>query len=127
MILAEQAEVLERQQTPALKNIYGIGLSAAKMRAKAGIDTLRKRRETMALKFAKKCLTNKRCSQWFVERRQSVYERRTSLKYPKFRKPVARTDRYRNSPKKLFNSIIECQCVIVKKTVMGASAGECGI
>ena len=46
-ITAEQSEVLERQQIQALKNIYGTGLSAQKMRIKADIPTLRARRERM--------------------------------------------------------------------------------
>ena len=49
MLTAEQSEKLERQQTQALKNIFGPGLSARKMRMKADLDTLMKRREKMSL------------------------------------------------------------------------------
>ena len=43
-ITAEQAERLEKQQTQALKNIYGTGKSAAKMRDLSGVPTLNSRR-----------------------------------------------------------------------------------
>ena len=45
MITSEQAKQIERQQTLALKHIFGFGLSAAKMRGRASIQTLTKRRE----------------------------------------------------------------------------------
>ena len=99
LINAAQSEQLERQQTQALKNIFGQGLSAAKMRARAGLDTWCSRREKMTLKFAKKCLTNIRCQGWFEERPASRYMRRTSKNYPRYKEHTARTDRYRNSPK----------------------------
>ena len=44
-ITAGQATLLERQQTQALKNIFGPELSAAKLRCKAKVDLLSKRRE----------------------------------------------------------------------------------
>ena len=40
MITAEQSEMLERQQVQALKNIFGPGLSANKMRQKAHVERL---------------------------------------------------------------------------------------
>ena len=54
LITAGQAAALEKQQTQALKNIYGPLLSAAKMKQKAGIESLSKRREALILKFARK-------------------------------------------------------------------------
>ena len=99
MISADRSEQLERQQTLALKHIYGTGLSAAKMRAKADIVTLSKRRENAVLKFAKKCITNPRCQEWFIERTKPSYARRLNQKYPRYKEKTARTDRFRNSPK----------------------------
>ena len=56
---------LERQQNQALKHIYGQGMSAAKMREKAGIQTLKSRREAATIKFAEKSLSNPRVAHWF--------------------------------------------------------------
>ena len=44
MISQEQSDLLERQQAQSLKNIYGLGLSASKMRDRAGLRTLSERR-----------------------------------------------------------------------------------
>ena len=99
LITAEQAEKLERQQSQALKNIFGCGVSAEKMRKKANIPLLSARREEMLLKFGRKCLNNPRCEGWFVERNVPSYSRRSTVRYAKYREPNARTDRYRNSPK----------------------------
>ena len=99
MLTAGQAAALERQQTQALKNIYGPTLSAAKLRRKAEIETLSKRREKLVLNFAKKNLNNPRCSEWFQERKRPTYTRRTGVLYPRYREDVARTDRHRNNPK----------------------------
>ena len=98
-ITLEQSEHLERQQSQALKNIYGVGLSASKMRAKANIPTLWSRREAAGLKFIKKCVNNERCTAWFRERDRAVYSRRPNTRYPTYHENTARTDRYRNSPK----------------------------
>lgn len=99
LLTAEQSEKLERQQTQDLKNVFGANLSAAKMRNKANIKLLHTRRVKAAKKFANKCLTNKRCTDWFVERPSAKYARRSSISYPKFKEKTARTDRFRNSPK----------------------------
>ena len=40
LITAQQAAGLEKQQVQALKNIFGVGLSANTLRAKAGIELL---------------------------------------------------------------------------------------
>ena len=99
LITAEQSEAIERQQTQALKNIFGVGLSAAKMRRKANIDLLQTRRTAACLKFVKKSVNNIRCTHWFQERNPSVYPRRRGTSYPRYRERTARTDRFRNSPK----------------------------
>ena len=99
LLTATQAAELERQQVQALKNVYGTGISAEKMRKEAGIELLSARREKMARKFALKTLSNERTSHWFTERKRSVYARRESVNHPKYKENTARTDRYRNSPK----------------------------
>ena len=99
MITAGQADLLERQQTQALKNIYGPTLSAAKLRRKAGIETLSNRREQLVMNFAKKSVNNPRCRGWYEERKRPVYARRSNTVYPKYKEDVARTDRHRNNPK----------------------------
>ena len=76
LITAEQSELIERQQTQALKNIFGVGLSAAKMRKKANIELLQTRRTAASLKFIKKCVNNSRCADWFEERNLTTYPRR---------------------------------------------------
>ena len=51
----EQDERLERLQDHTLKCIYGTELSARKLKGLAGLETLRERREVLAMKFALKC------------------------------------------------------------------------
>ena len=62
LLTAERSELIERQQTQALKNIFGVGLSAVKMRKKANIELLQKRRAAACVKFVKKCVSNSRCA-----------------------------------------------------------------
>ena len=99
MITAEQAELLERQQVQALKNIYGPGLSANKMRVKACVDRLSTRRKTLCLSFATKAVSNPRSSHWFKPREKPLYARREGVTCPIYREHAARTDRHKNSPK----------------------------
>ena len=99
LITAGQMADLEKQQVQALKNIYGPSLSANKLRKKAQIELLSKRRENLVLNFAQKSLKNRRTSGWFKERTRPSYSRRDGVIYPKYREEIARTDRYRNSPK----------------------------
>ena len=95
-LTAEQAALLERQQTHALRLIFGYGTSARKLRQAANIELLSKRRERACGKFAKKTQANPRFSSWFKER-EFTRARRGSEKN-RFHEPTARTDRYRNSP-----------------------------
>ena len=92
LITAEQSELLERQQTQALKNIFCVGLSSANMRKKANIELLQARRTS--LRFVRKCLNNGRCHHWFQERNMNLYPRRRGTSYPRFKEKTARTDRY---------------------------------
>ena len=98
-LTSSQSAQLERQQSQALKNIFGPGMSAAKMRSRAGLDLLCQRREAAAKKFATKCILNPRCADWFPQRSRPNYARRMSVNYPTYKEQTARTDRHRNTPK----------------------------
>ena len=98
LITIGQSEHIERQQSQALKNIYGVGISAQKMCLKSGIERLWKRREKACRNFAKKNITNPRCSGWFVARTAASYPRRAGTTYRTYNEPISRTDRHRNSP-----------------------------
>ena len=92
---AQQSEAIERQQTQALRHIYGFGPSARKMRKMAGVETLFTRRERACKKFALKASVNKRFEHWFPERDRNRYDIRRNWK--KYAEPICRTDRHRNS------------------------------
>ena len=96
MISQEQSNMLEKQQSQALKNIYGLGISGQKMRERAGVDTLQERRKKALEKFAKKSLDNPRFSDWFKER--PIPERNHRETRRKYEEPIVRTERYWNSP-----------------------------
>ena len=93
MIPGYLAAALERQQTQALKNIFGPDLSAREMRKRAGIETLQKRRERATLKFAEKAVKSPRFGRWFPLR--STRATRSTRPYLEI---VSRTDRNKNSP-----------------------------
>ena len=69
MIPQYLSDSLERQQSQALKSIYGWGNSARSMRDKSSCQTLWERREAASLKFAQKSSKNPRFSSWFPRRR----------------------------------------------------------
>ena len=91
----EQDEQLERLQSLALKYIFGPGMSAGKMREKAGLQTLRQRRIELSDKFAEKAVKNPRCKHWFPLRPRARNTRGTGDKYLETH---ARCDRLMNSP-----------------------------
>ena len=97
MITKEQSDSLEQQQSQALKNIYGLGISARKMRDRAGLLTLEERRNNAMKKFALKNLNSHRFGHWFRERATNR-ERRSGANEKKYEEPLARTERYWNSP-----------------------------
>ena len=88
------SDFLERQQTLALKNIFGVEKSAEKLRKEAGIETLFSRREKEARKFAEKTSKNPRFLDWFPKRSVG---RSTRSQRPFLEKNV-RTDCYKKSP-----------------------------
>ena len=83
LLTAAQAAELEKQQVQALKNIYGPNISANKLRKKAAVELLSKRRENLVLKLAKKSVNNPRSSHWFQERKRHAYARRIGVNYPR--------------------------------------------
>ena len=99
MISQEQSDLLERQQAQSLKNIYGLGLSASKMRDRAGLRTLSERRIDCMKNFANKAQQSDRFSHWFVQRPDLGRGRRTTADFRRFEEPIARTERHWNSPK----------------------------
>ena len=94
MIPEYLTEELERQQTQALKNIYGPGISARRLREKAGVKTLQHRREDATLKFEQKAAKSERFAHWFPvrARRNMTRNNRPYLEV------VSRTERDRRSP-----------------------------
>ena len=99
LITADQSAAIERQQSLARRNIYGNQESAARHRARSGLEMLGRRRENACLNFAIKALNNPRCNGWFIPRPAPLYARRASTLYRKFAEPTYKTDRYFNSPK----------------------------
>ena len=97
-ITAEQSHLLERQQTQALKHIYGCQESANTLRKKSGIELLSVRRTKTTKAFAKKCTNNDRFSHWFKKRPTPRFARRSGAAYESYHHPICRTDRRRSSP-----------------------------
>ena len=92
----EQDELLERQQSHALKLIFGPYMSAGKMREKAGLPTLRQRRVDLCDKFAAKTAKNSRFAHWFPAKVATRTTRSASA--PQYQETFARCERLRNSP-----------------------------
>ena len=61
----QQDELLDNLQNGALRCIFGPGISGRQMRELASIETLRKRRELMCDKFARKCASDPLFAKWF--------------------------------------------------------------
>ena len=97
-ITAEQAALIEAQQTRALRNIYGAGLSAARMRKKAGLTTLSQRRDELCLGFARKCVKSPRFSNWFQRKPYRAANERLNKDVKIFYENRAKTDKHFNSP-----------------------------
>ena len=89
-----QTIILERLQAKALKAIYGFEPSYRELMEKAGLTTLRARREARELSFARKCLNSRRFARWFPVR-ESVRDTRAGFSYEEF---FARCSRCYNSP-----------------------------
>lgn len=94
MLTDEQDEMLENAQVGALRAIFGPKISGRKLREKAGLTTLRKRRIEQCDKFANKCLASERFRHWFPLKEGRI-SARSSEKYKEF---YARCDRLKDSP-----------------------------
>ena len=93
----EQDELLDRIQTQALKSIFGPFKSGRKLRAEAGISTLRERRIHLCDKFARKSLANPRFSHWFPIKKTRASSRNRKGQEV-FVENYARCERLVNSP-----------------------------
>ena len=95
MLCAELEQQIERQQKLALKLIYGFDFKYDELLGKAGILTLKARREAACIGFAFKLSKSKRYASWLplhevqgpTLRRRNIYEEFNS-----------RTSRLFNSP-----------------------------
>ena len=122
-MLAKQADKLESQQTQALRNIYGFGVSAPKMRSRSGLEILRSRRVKACTKFAKSLVKSLRFCHWMERRQTSNYPRRGTAVYGEFVEKPAKTDRCYISPlyfyRRLLNGRAEVLWGKTKKIVWG--------
>ena len=89
-----QSIVLERLQAKALKAIYGYDPSYRQLMELADLTTLRARRDSRELAFARKCAASQRFAHWFPIHQQ-VRETRSSQRYVE---KFARCCRCYNSP-----------------------------
>ena len=101
----EQDEALDNLQNAALKCIYGSGISGREMRKKAGLTTLRNRREEQCLKFAQKCSANPLFGDWFPLKNTRT-SARTGKQSEIYRETKARCNRLHNSPFFYFRRIL---------------------
>ena len=89
-----QTIIIERLQAKALKAIFGFEQSYKDLVERAGLTTLRARREMREITFARKCATSARFGHWFPAR-EAVRGTRAGLTYTE---DFARTLRCYNSP-----------------------------
>ena len=98
MLSNEQSELIEAQQTQALRNIFGFGISAAKMRNRAGIPTLADRRRAACVKFAGDLASSPRFGHLLAKKPAAIHPRRDGVLHGEFIERPARTARCFNSP-----------------------------
>ena len=94
MLTDLQDQALENAQVGALRCIFGYGMSARKLRQRAGLSTLRARRVEFTDKFAVKCAASDRFGGWFPLKADRT-SARVSEKYVE---EYAKCDRLKNSP-----------------------------
>ena len=83
LLTLSQTIVLKRLQAKALKAIYGFKPSYRELMERAGLTTLRARREARELSFARKCLTSQRFVRGFPVR-ENVRDTRAGTSYKDF-------------------------------------------
>ena len=95
MMTQEQSKSIERQQSRALKVIFGFGHSYSDLLQKSGLKTLQERRVKLTDKFAMKLASSDRFSYLFPERPEEQCRARNGNKYVEMQ---SRTSRLYNSP-----------------------------
>ena len=98
MLTEEQTECIEAQQVNALRNIYGYGISAAKMRKRANLPTLAQRRLNACRKFAQGLASSPRFTHWMEKRPTPPHPRRSGAVYGVYKELPAKTLPCFNSP-----------------------------
>ena len=94
MLTEEQTEYIEKQQTRALKNIFGNQYSRRRLYELSGIPPLGERREQACLRFATKMANTQRFSRHFIKKKSRA-RAKTQTEYVEQK---ARTNRRKNSP-----------------------------
>ena len=102
MLNTEQENLIEWQQTRALKNIFGNEYSQARLLQMSGVPSLKERREAACLRFATKMSGNVRFEHHF-RRRQSGARSKERTEFVEMR---ARTNRRMNSPLYYYRRIL---------------------
>lgn len=82
VITNEQSDLLEREQTQALKNVMGLGTSTQKMHTALKLPTLAEWRKISLKKLASKCAGSSKFGHWFLTRPTSLYELETYILGP---------------------------------------------
>ena len=95
LLTEELDKKLEDLQKMALKLIYGFNISYDNLLQKAGISSLKARREAAFLNFTKSLLLNDRYVDWFPVTEDTHVNLRNKKHYTEF---YARTERMYNSP-----------------------------
>ena len=95
LLNARQSACLEDIQRRALKNIFGYDKSYRSILDNQEIPTMHQRRETLLLKFARKCANSERFKKWFPLKPDTGHRTRNNTKYLEF---TARTERLSKSP-----------------------------
>ena len=102
MLTDDLTEYIEKQQTRALKNIYGNELSRRKLLEISGVPLLSDRRQEACGRFAQKMANNPRFSHHFKLRKS----RARSGRAQEYVEHKARTNRRKNSPIFFFRRIL---------------------
>ena len=94
MLTADQTNYIEKQQTRALKNIYGNHFSHRKLLEMANLPPLSQRRKEACLRFAQKAANNPRFAGHFKQKRLGPRAKSAAA----YVEQNARTNRRKNSP-----------------------------
>ena len=90
LISCEQSTRLENLQKMSLRLIYGFGMKYEDLLLRACIPTLKERRESAFLKFARNLTQNSRYDHWLPKNINTEQRLRKTKTYKEF---FARTDR----------------------------------